>query len=237
MALSALMMIKACGVLKSGARIAAMGYPDMLAMPDQIAEMMDKYGADKSKLDYRSDSEKICKRHGKKMRPIADAHSFFSLLGAKLDVFDIVTERGCEILLDLNYPAPQEHLGQYDLVLDVGTLEHCFNVGQAAINMASLLKVGGTIFHQNPFNVGNHGFYGFNPTWYSDFYGQAGYKLIECRLTTENKIYSAPMEDRFKFAEGVEAGLFAMARRETDAVLGFPMQAKYRKMAAAALAA
>lgn len=232
MALSALMMIKACGYLREGAKIAAMGYPDMLATQAQVDQELAKRSADASQLTYREDSAAICKRHGKALRQIPDAHSFFSLMGAELHVFDIVRERGCEIICDLNYPLAPEHLGQYDLVLDVGTLEHCFNVGQAAINMAMLLKVGGVILHQNPFNVGNHGFYGFNPTWYSDFYGQAGYKLLHCRLTTEDKIYSTPLEDRFKFADGVECGLFAMAQKLQDLAPGFPMQAKYRKMAA-----
>ena len=231
MALSALMMIKLCKRLKAGDRIAAMGYPDMIATQEQVDEQLDIFKADKSKLAYRVDSETICKRHSRPIRQIPDAHSFFSLLGAELDVFDIVDERGCEILCDLNYPLAPEHIGQYDFVLDVGTLEHCFNVGQAAMNMTALLKVGGTIFHQNPFNAGNHGFYSFNPTWYADFYGQGNFNLIDCRITNEERFFKAPMTERFRFIEGVECGIFAIAMRTSDAALGWPMQSKYMKMA------
>lgn len=209
--------------LKPGARIASMGYPDMIAPLDMLEEYVDVRS-----LEYRKDSEAICKRHGLSFRGIPDAHAFFKALGCELDVYDIVQERGCEILCDLNRP----YLGRndYEFVLDVGTLEHVVNIWQAAFNMTNRLKVGGVIFHENPFNWGNHGFYNLNPTWYADVYSQNGWKLIEFKLIMrDGRIADPPLTNRFQFMEG-EANSFAIAEKLKALPLEYVVQTKYKKL-------
>src|SRR5690348_10072789 len=107
-----------------------MGYPDIIYPPDELAKAL---GPQISRLKYRDESSRICKRHGLDYRPIPDAESLFQLFGVSLDVYDIRAERGCEIVLDLNHPFPASACEQYEYVLDVGTLEHCFNAAQALI--------------------------------------------------------------------------------------------------------
>lgn len=212
---------------EKGGRIASMGYPDIVAPPELIAKVL---GDRLENLKYREDSEAICKWHGiKPVRPIPDAKSFFSLLGADLEVFDIVQTRGDEIMRDLNYPIDERD--EYDFVLDVGTIEHCFNIGQAALNMAGLLKPSGLIFHGNPFNSGNHGFYGLNPTWYADFYGQPGFELMHCHLEARGSTeqYTPALTGRFSCPYG-EVNIFAIARRIDVRPIRFPVQHKYAKM-------
>ena len=217
------------GILKPGMRISSFGYPDVIAPIPMIEGLL---GDKLQLLEFRTDSEAICKRHGLKPRPIPDAHSFFRLLGCNLDVFDIIRERGCEIMLDLNYPIEEDALKEtYDIVLDVGTLEHCFNIGQAAFNMASLLKLGGIILHENPLNWANHGLYSLNPTWYADFYGQNGFTLLDCRLIPRDgsPAQRPPLTARFVF-HTVEANVFAVARRDEIRKLVYPVQTKYRQV-------
>ena len=222
------MMKELCDRLLPGNRVASFGYPDLISPIPAFEKILgDRF----RELEYREDSEAICKRHGiRPQRRIPDAKSFFNLLDAKLDVFDIVQERGDEILCDLNYPVvPRE---TYDFVLDVGTMEHCFNIAQAAFNMANLLKVGGVILHENPLLMCNHGFYSMNPTWYSDFYGQPGFQLLSCVIRTKDgRIGDVPATKRFVFTE-TEANLFAIAERTEILPLTFPCQTKYRKPAA-----
>ena len=227
MALGTVMMAEACRFIKPGARVAAMGYPDIIAPMEAVRQI-----AGDADVTFRDDSEAICKRHGLEQRPIPDARSFFAALGAELHVFDVVAERGGEIIADLNYPMKKRYLGEYDMVLDVGTLEHCFNIGQAALNMAGLLKVGGVILHENPFNWGNHGFYGLNPTWYADFYGQPGWALGLCSLLARDgtiMVGAIPHTRRFVFTQ-LEVNVFATACRTGIAPIGFPVQTKYAKL-------
>ncbi len=232
MSINALMTFKLVGRLKKkpGARIAAMGYPDIVAPEQLINDLTIGLVAP---LQYRDDSEAICTRHGIPAgRKIPDAASFFAAFGATMDVFDIVQERGGEILCDLNDPMDPRHACQYDFVLDVGTLEHCFNIGQAARNMVSLLGAGGVIFHENPFNWGNHGFYGLCPTWYADFYGQAGFQLHDLRfLLRDGKqipLAGAERTRRFNIAAG-EVNCYAMAERTELLPITWPTQTKYKK--------
>ena len=213
------------GILKTGMRVASMGYPDIIA---PIEEMPG--------LSYRADSAEICKRHGLPLRQIPDAESFFSLLGCKLHVYDIVQERGTEILCDLNKPLdPALRAWNYDIVLDVGTAEHCFNIGQALINMAGMVKMVGYIIHENPFNWGNHGFYNLNPTLFADFYTANGFELMDCRLVNrQGDGAKVPRTSRFRFPQE-EVNVFAMARRVEVKSFVFPVQSKYAGLIPAAV--
>ena len=216
-------------LLRAGARIAAFGYPDAIAPLEMFKDML---GERFSKLEYRLDSDAICKRHGLRDMDIPDSMSFFQLMGCSLVVYDIVKERGCEVLCDLNKPMNTTAL--YDIVLDVGTIEHCFNIAQAAINMANQVKVGGTIIHENPFCSGNHGFYGMNPTWYADFYAANGFKLLDCRLVTRDGQSAHPHPTkRFVFTDG-ECNVFAAAQKLEKQTMVYPMQTKYAYAAPAA---
>lgn len=226
MALNPIALEKLVGKLKPGDAIASMGYPDILYPPERLLDLI---GPEKhSRLEYREDSSTVCKRHGLQYRQVPDAEKFFELYGATLDVFDIAEERGCEIVLDLNYPMPKNAYGQFDYVLDVGTLEHCFNAPQALCNMAALLKVGGIIIHENPFNCGNHGFWGLNPTLYADFYEENGFKLLECALVAGDGIAIINPTQRFFFYES-EANCLAIAQKLEEVEFTFPTQSKYRK--------
>lgn len=221
-------------ILKPGMRVASMGYPDIIAPIYMIERIL---GDKMAGIIYRGDSEAICTRHGIEQRLIPDAESFFDLMGCKLTVYDVVKERGCEVICDLNKRLdPILRAFNYDMVLDVGTMEHCFNIAQAAFNMAGMLKHGGIIIHDNPFNMGNHGFYGMNPTWYSDFYSANGFTLLECRLSKAEKGAPVPQTKRFTFLE-MEASVFAVARRDEVKRLVFPVQSKYANKIPAANAA
>lgn len=210
---------------KPGEAIASMGYPDIVYPPEKLEALLDG----RKGLKYREDSDAICRRHGASLHEVPDSESFFELFGLSLDVYDIVQERGDEILCDLNYPLPQRVCQQYEHVLDVGTAEHCFNVAQALVNMACLVKVGGHVFHENPFNWGNHGFYNLNPTLFHDFYTDNGFEIVECKLLERSgEMYEAPRTKRFQFF-GKEANIFTIAKRLEVREISMPTQTKYRK--------
>jgi len=232
LALSLNLQNELCGRLKPGARIASFGYPDIIAPPSEIARLL---GDRINQLHCREDSEQIGKWHGVQ-HPIPDAYSFFNLLLATLDVYDVAQHRGGEIIADLNEPL--RVVSEYDFVIDVGTIEHCFNIGQAALNMAGMLKAGGFILHENPFAMGNHGFYSINPTWYADFYGQQGFKLHECWLVAKENapVKNVERTSRFMY-QGPEANCIAIAERLEVLPITWPHQSKYKKMITAAAAA
>lgn len=224
--------------LFDGARIAAMGYPDIVAPEQKVLRWLGT-----RECEYRNDAAEICRWHGLKKQRIPDAKSFFAAFGCSLTVFDIAEIRGGEVLCDLNESdgfipgsLTKETVIAYDFVLDVGTIEHCFNIGQAALNMASLLKAGGIIYHGNPFYMPNHGFYSLNPTWFADFYGQPGFDLLWCKtlLKGGTEPIEVPLTKRFNMDTAQEMNIFAAARRtELRAISTSIMQTKYAALAAA----
>ena len=213
-------------LIERGQRIASMGYPDII-FPDAVTrELLGELRY--SMLRFRADSDAICAWHGLEKQLIPDADSFFDLLGASLDVYDIVKARGTEILCDLNAPMSKQEA--YHFVLDVGTAEHCMNIGQALKNMAGLLCEGGHIFHSNPFVSGNHGFYGLNPTLFADFYTQPGFELQWVKIKPKGpfEVMDVPLTKRFQ-CNSTEVDIFAAAKRVEIREITWPMQSKYRK--------
>ncbi len=95
----------------------------------------------------------------------AYADDLFSALGAeRVDVMDFSNYEGANLIHDLNQPIPAHLHGQFDVVVDGGTLEHVFNVPVALRNIMELLRPGGRFLSATiPNNWCGHGFYQFSP--------------------------------------------------------------------------
>ena len=105
---------------------------------------------------------------------------FFKMWGLKeISVIDIDNYEGADYLIDLNSgDVPAGLVCKYDLVIDAGTLEHCFNLPHALKIIDQLLRPGGICYHSNPANqMMDHGFYQISPTLYRDYYLQCAYEL------------------------------------------------------------
>lgn len=78
---------------------------------------------------------------------------------------------------DLNYPV---HLDtRFDMVLNLGTAEHIFNVFQFFKTVHDLTAPGGLMVHGMPFTGWyDHGFYNFQPTFYWDLALQNRYTIL-----------------------------------------------------------
>jgi hypothetical protein len=126
---------------------------------------------------------------------------------------------------------PEDLHQRYALVVDAGTIEHCFNIGQAAMNIANLAAVGGFVMHANPLNMFNHGFYNLNPTWYSHFYAGNGFTLELAVLVNgplaKPEIIDVPLDKRFLHPRDNTVQVM-VARRRKAAPMAWPTQAKYR---------
>jgi hypothetical protein len=105
---------------------------------------------------------------------------FFRALGATtLDALDASAFEGATIVHDLNEPLPSHLLGQYDAVVDGGTLEHVFNLPTAFKNAMDALAVGGRFFAALPANnYCGHGFYQFSAElFYRVFCADNGFEV------------------------------------------------------------
>jgi hypothetical protein len=158
-------------------------------------------------------------------RETADPYDLFEQLGVKLTCVDAISHDGREVVADLNHP---QDLGQFDLVLDAGTTEHCFNVGQAIINAANAVKVDGLILHTNPVSMGNHGFYNFNPTLFVDFYRVNGFEIVGLEVRDRaGEGNREKVSATARFTLGNNWAMYCLARRLEKLPLQYPIQSKY----------
>lgn len=213
-------------------KILSLGYPDVLASRDYLADVFGKEVA--SRVEVHPNSDAIIRWH--KVEQITDvipeSVSLFRLLNCELDIVDITKARGNEIIIDLNEALPDELVEKYDLVIDCGTLEHCFNIAQAIKNLAMMVKKDGYIMQINPLNWFNHGFYNFNPTFYHDFYNENGFKILWYTAVQDAvfdpKIAELPAYSRFNnIPEELTNNL--IVKREEVRAIRWPIQTKYKK--------
>lgn len=209
--------------------VLSLGYPDILASADELQSLL---GADiAAALSYRGDSEAIARWHAMPAGTrIPEAVNFFVLLGYDLEVLDVATLRGGELLHDLNQPVPRDLHRRYALITDAGTLEHCFNIAQAAKNVAEMAAPGGCVLHVNPLNMYNHGFYNLNPTWYQDFYAANGFEIEALHAVADpvraRNRYAVPHTRRFRETLP-DSSLYVLARRVSEKPIVWPTQTKY----------
>ena len=211
--------------------ICCLGYPDVLVSADQAKQYLGLETA--ARLTYRPDSEEILAWHdlGSQLDRVIDAQSLFEAMGMRLTVVDLVASRGSERIVNLNDPLESDLVDAFDVVLDAGTMEHCFNVGQTIRNILDMAKVGGFVIHLNPMTMINHGFFNFSPTFYHDFYGQNGHQLMApiCGLSVKGIEVNYRQLDHTRRQRVPESTtmLLSVVRKQHGRAPIWPMQSKY----------
>lgn len=109
---------------------------------------------------------------------------FFKMLGfCEVESIDCFPNEKPTHVLNLNNPIPLQLHEKYDMLVDGGTSEHCFNIKEVLSNAVRLLKLGGMVMHINPIAEGLcHGYYNFSPNLFFEFYGQNGFTDMEARI-------------------------------------------------------
>lgn len=208
-------------------RVLMLGYQDLLVGIDEVKKLFPL--RDWSDPVFNPESQKW---HNLPFIPV-DAMWFFERMGSQLTIVDKIKHRGNEIDVDLNYPAD---LGAHDLVIDAGTIEHCMNIGQALMNCANAVAVGGHIFHETPLNMMNHGFYNVNPTLYYDFYVRNNWAIKQLFAANSQGFIQIPRTQRFQLPpEAGEMSIHVLVERLVADKPVWQTQTKYQpkqKMAA-----
>lgn len=197
--------------LMRGAKILSLGYPDLMCSADEIEKL---FGYKPTKFTDAHEWHKV-------KNPFPETIELFEAIGAKATIVDFTAERGIEKIADLNHP---HDLGKFDLVIDPGTLEHCFNIGQAFLNAANAVRPGGSICHLSPMTMLNHGFYNLCPTLFNDFYLQNGWEIKELKIMPSSgpRIHSTG-----RFDMHTEHLIRVLATRTDGSSLKYPVQTKY----------
>lgn len=177
-------------------RVLSLGHPTLSILEKDLAQIL---GPDIfSQLEVMPDSEATIKRHGYsgKLKKIFQSHSLFKALDVMFDVLDFKAWEGYEKIADLNKALPEELKASCDILIDPGTLEHCFNAPQALKNIAELVSVGGLVIHNNPLTMLNHGFYNFSPEFFAGFYEHNGFRVETLEAISGERL--SPMREKIR---------------------------------------
>jgi len=131
----------------------------------------------------------------------------------------------------LNDPLPAVEeltIGDADLLIDPGTLEHVFNLPQAIHTVARLTAVGGVVFHLNPLNWVDHGYYNLSPTFYHDFYRNNGFGDIETYLRDGDTLTLLPYTPRrTTILPARRLSMYTIATKQAESAAHWPIQERF----------
>ena len=205
------------------------GYEDLLCLsyPDVLVKDLDL-------IPEAPNGAAVAKRHGWPHR-VPDTHALLLDLGYEPTYIDIIKESPRTRLVDLNVA---DSFGRFDVILDPGTTEHCFNIGNVFKFIHESLNPNGLVIHTNPCSQINHGFWNLNPGTYVDFYRHLGYEILELAylhgpLDARQRIDIPPDQAYVRHTLPVpEVVLFCVARKTQEVPFSWPTQRKYQKPSA-----
>lgn len=160
---------------------------------------------------------------------VFETENLFKAYDFDVEFLDVKAFRGVERILDLNEPLTLDLKGRYDLVVDTGTLEHCFNVGNAFRCMCEMVRKDGFLISAAPLSKMNHGFWNFSPTAYVDGLSQNGFEVIslDALVSTKEGVKKAKLPSVKRFMIASEAIAIVVARRRSIQNFRWPTQSKY----------
>jgi SAM-dependent methyltransferase len=227
-------------------RVLTLGQQSVYATLPKVRKILQNRGVPMATLPEGFDTtNKIPAWKGTWWGRNTNAQTVLSLMGAKeIVVTDASDYEGAELLLNLNDPIPDNLTEQFDVILDIGTLEHLFDVPTALANLVKMLKTGGDLVLILPAsNSIDHGFYTFSPSLLFDYFRANGFDGFDCYLMAGPVSFFIPRRVKvYKYQEGsaeyllathhggVEMAFFA-TKRESRAVMQKPIQSRYVKSA------
>jgi len=200
--------------------VVCLGWPDLMVSEALMKEI---YGERAEQFRVENNPRSWDRKEGE----LFDVHAVFQYHNCNLTIIDVIKHRGVEEFLDLNESLEENFFKRFDLVIDTGTLEHCFNVGTAFKNVCNMTKVGGVIITAAPYSRPFHGYYNFVKETYTDGFGRNGFDILELICTVSKKMRVVPEEEFFTKIMPGQGILNCIAKKVEDKEFKWPIQRKY----------
>jgi hypothetical protein len=150
----------------------------------------------------------------------------------EIEVVDVIAHTGFERIVDLNEPVTWNP--RFGLIINPGTLEHCFNIGVAWSNVWSALAVSGVILHVAPATMLDHGFWNVCRVALSDWCAANGGTVLSMKFGkngTAEEIFPTGIGEgrsgRSKLPP--ETVVYALCQKDRDVPRVWPAQGVYRR--------
>ena len=128
--------------------VLCLGMPDVYFTYDFLLEMAEVVKVSLNKTAPISPSH----RPDFAAKGFISGKTLFKSLGfTYVSVLDCSEFEGAEIIFDLNNSdLPPQIEGNYDVIIDHGTIEHIFHIPNCLNNIFKLLKINGRVIHSSP---------------------------------------------------------------------------------------
>ena len=204
-------------------KVLSLGHPDLLLDKDFLQTIYEDHIIEKIPEDkYHVDIRKL---HNKELNFfIYDPYFIFEQHNYELYILDVKQHRGNEIIGDLNHEIDQQYYEYFDLILDGGTLEHCYNIAQAFKNVCQMIKVGGFSLHSNPVNRINHGYYNLNPLFYDHGFKNNGFSIHDLCILDQTQCVQSIKEIKRAGVIPMRSSVFCKAEKIKHTEFAWPSQ-------------
>jgi hypothetical protein len=164
-------------VAVDGGRVLCLGVQDVHASHQELAETIGAAGirvSDVPSNERRYTESQIVHRQ----QQHAHISDVFRMLGySEVATVDFSEAESPDIIHDLNEPVPRELHEQFDLVFDIGVVEHICDIFQALSNCMAMVKPGGAVMHIVPLHGWhNMTFFNFQPMYLQEVYAANGFE-------------------------------------------------------------
>jgi hypothetical protein len=95
---------------------------------------------------------------------------------------DIDINGRAALALDFSQQLPPQLFGAASTVIDIGTLEHVFDLAMTFGNIVRLLRKEGILILLSPVAWFDHGFLNFNPLIFKEYFSCNGFEILEHKL-------------------------------------------------------
>lgn len=162
---------------------------------------------------------------------IDTASALYDLYGmSDYTCIDATAEHGSLVYdLNTNLRSTYGFTKTFDLVTDLGTFEHCFDVASAFRNAHEACKTGGLIIHALPSNCNaNHGYYTIQPRMVADISAANDYEIIEFVFTVDYSptMYCLNLEN-YRSYDDRDIMVYAVLKKTTGAEFRLPFDSVF----------
>ncbi len=160
-----------------GGRVLSLGVQDVHATHDQLTKTI--HAAQRPVTEIPATERRYT--HSQIVRPEqrqAHISDVFRMLGySELQTVDFSEAESPDIIHDLNEPVPVELYESFDVVFDIGVVEHICDIFQALSNCMAMVKPGGVVVHIVPLHGWhNMTYFNFQPMFLQEVYAANGFE-------------------------------------------------------------
>lgn len=112
----------------------------------------------------------------------------------------------------------------FDLITDLGTFDHCFDIASAFRNAHEVCKTGGLIIHALPSNCNaNHGYYTIQPRMIADIAAANSYEIVDFSFSVDYcpTLYRLDLET-YQAYDDRDLMIYIVLRKKTAATFRLP---------------